>query len=205
MNAETIYEIDPPSVYAWQPVAMLAEALEVSERTIRTWASKGAPVPVPSGSGGGTVERIRVSGRAYYKVSAVEPEASGDPPAAEAAGNFQSAAPSNDLVELAQAWRQESATLRDRVLEACLEAERAKAEAMEAELLAEVATRDAERFAAELAQAELVIAQRDAQVEAERHRGRMLERATALPWYAFKRRRKLVDAANRPALAHLAG
>ena len=201
MNAETIYEVDPPSVFSWQPVALLAEALDVSERTIRTWASKGTLVPTPSGNGSGRVERFRTSGRAYYRVIELEVEADGDPPQPEASSSFQSEAPHPELVELTFAWRQETSTLRDRLLEASLAAERAKAEAMEAELLAQVAARDIERFQAELAQAESLIAERNAQIEAQRHRVQMLEKAAALPWYAWRRRRELFAAAERRLLS----
>ena len=119
----------------------------------------------------------------------------------DASSSFQSEAPHPELVELTFAWRQETSTLRDRLLEASLAAERAKAEAMEAELLAQVAARDIERFQAELAQAESLIAERNAQIEAQRHRVQMLEKAAALPWYAWRRRRELFAAAERRLLS----
>jgi len=207
MSGETLYEVDPPSVFAWQPVGLLAEALEVSDRTIRTWASKSTLMPMPGGDGSGCVKRIRVSGKAFYRVERVDSEDHGDPTATEASGELPKGGVTPEMVELTLAWRQEAASLRDRILDASLEAERAKAETLEARLLAEVATRDVERFQAELAKAEAMLAEQRAEAREERQRteaaqqrASLLERAAATPWYAFRRRRELREAADRPLL-----
>lgn len=192
MPSETLYDVDPPSLFDWQRARLLASSLDVSDRTLRSWFTKGLKVPTPGHSGECEVERLHVSGRAYYRLKAVDSEANGDPTPSEAPEGFQTP----NWSELTLAWQAESASLRDRLLESRVEAERAKAEALEATLLAEVATRDVERFQAEIARAEALLESQRQELEAVKKERTALQRATDVPWYAFRKRRALLNSST---------
>lgn len=197
--AELLHDEGTGNPHDWQPGRALAEALGVTERTVRNRAGKGAGV-----------ERTRgPAGRTYYRATPEppEPEAAVSEVPTEAAEASVSAlrlelvrAHATMTAHLTAAHERERALALELARKAA-EASEAERKAAEARLLAEVATRDAERLRGERQRAALVADELAEALEGERARALALERTAAdlaaAPWYAWRRRRR--------ALAALAG
>ena len=175
---ELLHDAPTTDPHAWQRPELLAELLGVNERTIRKLASRGE------------VERLRVNGRVYYRQTRPQPDAEHrdeGPERAEHGPELHELRLA--LVALQRDYAATVERLRDELLEARVATERTDAARREAELLADVAVRDAERHLAELLEARQ-------RADTAGHRARLLEAAAALPWYAWRRRRALLEAAG---------
>ena len=180
MAAVELWDVDnPPNNYAWQRQDVYATRNGIAPRTVRRRVSAGR------------LERMETGGRVYVRESAASDTGRGRTTRQpDADPDVFAAALVVALEARLDAVRREHDV---RVARMQADITDAMVSTAELELLAEVATRDAERFRDELAASELELAE-------EREQRRRLELAAALPWYAFRRRRELLETAKLPLL-----
>ncbi len=167
----------------WQPAAALAALCGVNERTVRKWAKTGR------------AERVMNHGRAYYRLpeQPERPRSAGPDPTARA---DKGRTPSTSDLQLAlvEVQREFTATaerLHTALGAAQVDAERADAGRREAELIAEVAVRDAERHQAHAAEVAAHLEVTRAELATERQRRRAAELYALTPWWKRRRRHEL--------------
>ena len=165
-----LHDDDPGTPHAWQRCGTLAAALGIAERTVRARALRG------------DVERMRTPGGAVYFRAPMpstgnqrHPDVS-DPAAADEIARLRSA-----LVEAHRERATEIGQLRERLQVAAVAA-------AESTVLAEVATRDAERAQAH---AEALAAELSTERLRRATVARYAAALSAAPWYAWRRRRAI--------------
>ena len=196
---EVLHDDSPGDVHAWQPVATLAAALAIAERTVRARVAAG------------TVERLTgPGGRSYYRV-----------PPAERASAATDGSHGSGIAGSRQLATEEAFTLVVREHQAHVErlalelgqaratvghlehvrqveatAQAATVAHLEHELgtvrqLARAIGEQAQREQARATATEEQLAQARAQVEHERQRAARLEAIARAPWYAVRVRKRL--------------
>ena len=199
---EVLHDDSPGDVHAWQPVAALAAALAIAERTVRARVAAG------------TVERLTgPGGRSYYRVppaerASVASVASDGSHGNGATGSRQVATEEAfalvvrehqaHVERLALELGQARATVEqlERTRRAEADAQAAHRERLEVELgsvkqLARAIGDHAQREQARATATEAQLEQARAQLEHERQRAARLEAIARTPWYAVRVRRRL--------------
>ena len=193
---EVLHDDNPGDVHAWQPVATLATALGIAERTVRARLAAG------------TVERCPgPGGRSYYRV----PATSSAPSAADSndgtTGSRQLAAAElfalirehgsrNERLALELGQARATVEQLEHVRQVEQSAQAAHVAQVEHELgtvrqLARAIGEQAQREQARATATEAQLEQARAQLEHERQRAARLEAIARAPWYAVRVRRRL--------------
>ena len=196
---EVLHDDSPGDVHAWQPVATLAAALAIAERTVRARVAAG------------TVERLTgPGGRSYYRVPPAERAsvATDGSHGSGIAGSRQLATEEAfalvvrehqaHVERLALELGQARAAVGhlEHVRQVEQEAQAAHRAHLEHELgtvrqLARAIGEQAQREQARATATEAQLEQARAQVEHERQRAARLEAIARAPWYAVRVRRRL--------------
>ena len=173
---DTLHDTAPGDPHLYQRAETLAAHLGVNVRTLRKMRSRG------------DVESVSNAGRVYFRL--VEANDRPDPAGrgAEGQGRADLSSQLADVTRaLAEARREQAAVverLHDALTAARVEAERAAGAEREAALLAEVATRDAERAQEDAAHLRAALA-------IERRRREAAERYSLTPWWRVRERSQL--------------
>ena len=193
---EVLHDDDPHDPHAWQPVATLAAAIGIAERTVRARLAAG------------TVERCAgPGGRSYYRVPPAAPSASAADGNDAPAGSRQLAAAElfalirehgsrNERLALELGQARAAVGHLEHVRQIEQEAQAAHRAHLEHELgtvrhLAQAIGQHAQREQARANATEAQLEQARAQLEHERQRAARLEALARTPWYAVRVRRRL--------------
>ena len=193
---EVLHDDNPGDVHAWQPVATLATALGIAERTVRARLAAG------------TVERCPgPGGRSYYRV----PATSSAPSAADSndgtTGSRQLAAAElfalirehgsrNERLALELGQARATVEQLERVRRVDAETVLANRQALEREqataaLLVHELAQARAQVEHERQRTAAFVAQVEAERMAEQARAARLERLAQAPWYAVRERKRL--------------
>ncbi len=180
---DTLHEDNPNDPHAYQRAGHLAAALGVTERTLRKMRARGE------------VESVTSSGRVYFRqVRAADRPDSGDRKTGtegRADDHREVAALRTALIDARLELHETMTALHERLGAERERAARAEGATREATLLADVATRDAERAATETEKVRARAEALAAVLATERQRRRTAERYASVPWWRFSERRRL--------------
>lgn len=205
MVAELIVDAPVSDPYTWQTSKSLADLLRCSERTIRGWVKKGKTEKTRTMDGGVYYRLIRqeVEDERIENGNGGDPRSAGSPDPLPASALIEM---TRELQTLTEKHQTTVIALHERITAA-------KVETAEVKLLAEVATRDAEREAerADRLEREALrwrqsheeMTRRLQAEELRRERAEMFSTMlAATPWWAFGKRAQLRAAAETLALTN---
>ena len=191
VEAELLHDCDPGDPYAWQPIAILAAALGIAERSVRARVKAG------------TVERTKgPGGRTYYRAANGNGRMPGDRmPAGEELAQLRT-----ELVVQQRHHATQLERLHGELREAAIVAERQRAAAMLADAAKVRALADAEAAQEAAKRAQEATAAAHAIAATLRQRARAAERLADLPWWRRRERAQLrAELAEVEPVALLAG
>lgn len=205
MVAELIVDAPVSDPYTWQTSKSLADLLRCSERTIRGWVKKGKTEKTRTMDGGVYYRLIRQE----MEDERIENGNGGDPRSAGSPDPL----PASTLIEMTRELQTLTEKHQTTVIALHERITAARVEAAEVKLLAEVATRDAEREAerADRLEREALrwrqsheeMTRRLQAEELRRERAEMFSTMlAATPWWAFGKRAQLRAAAETLALTN---